>query len=212
MRKPSHVDVEHLTNFGHYIADCLPKYIQQVQLTAGDELELLIAPDGVVPTLTFLKDHHNTQFANLSDITALDVPSRQYRFEVGIMSKRAVGHFVWYTVCITRYLLLQIVYNLLSLRYNSRIRVKTYTDELTPIDSVNSVFKAADWYEREVWDMYGVFFSNHPDLRRILTDYGFEGHPLRKDFPLSGYVEVIFEKLYISWFFLIVFLNWLLPM
>jgi NADH dehydrogenase (ubiquinone) Fe-S protein 3 len=85
----------------------------------------------------------------------------------------------------------QIVYNLLSLRYNSRIRVKTYTDELTPIESIFSVFKAANWYEREVWDMFGVFFTNHPDLRRILTDYGFQGHPLRKDFPLSGYIEVI---------------------
>lgn len=82
------------------------------------------------------------------------------------------------------------MYNLLSLRYNSRIRVKTYTDELTPIESACSVFEAANWYEREIWDMFGVFFTNHPDLRRILTDYGFEGHPLRKDFPLSGYVEV----------------------
>lgn len=170
VRKPSHVDVDHLRNFGSYIAACLPKYIQQVQLTAGDELELLIAPEGIVPTFTFLKDHHNTQFVNLSDITAIDVPSRQYRFEL--------------------------VYNLLSLRYNSRIRVKTYTDELTPIDSIYSIFKAADWYEREVWDMYGVFFSNHPDLRRILTDYGFEGHPLRKDFPLTGYVELRYDDEY----------------
>ncbi|KAH0949374.1 hypothetical protein HN011_001889 [Eciton burchellii] len=167
VRKPSHVNVDHLTSFGRYIANCLPKYIQLVQLTAGDELELLIAPDGIIPTFTFLKDHHNTQFVNLTDITALDVPSRQYRFEL--------------------------IYNLLSLRYNSRIRVKTYTDELTPVDSINSIFKAADWYEREVWDMFGVFFSNHPDLRRILTDYGFEGHPLRKDFPLSGYVEVRYD-------------------
>ncbi|KAG5312020.1 NDUS3 protein, partial [Pseudoatta argentina] len=158
IRKPSHVDVDHLINFGRYINDCLPKYIQQVQLAAGDELELLITPDGIIPTFTFLKDHHNTQFVNLSDITALDL-----------------------------------VYNLLSLRYNSRIRVKTYTDELTPVDSLHRVFQAADWYEREVWDMFGVFFSNHPDLRRILTDYGFEGHPLRKDFPLSGYVEVRYD-------------------
>jgi len=75
--------------------------------------------------------------------------------------------------------------------------VKTYTDELTPVDSINSIFKAADWYEREVWDMFGVFFSNHPDLRRILTDYGFEGHPLRKDFPLSGYVEVIIQSKFV---------------
>lgn len=99
-------------------------------------------------------------------------------------------NFTYKRILIT-HLLLQLVYNLLSLRYNSRIRIKTYTDELTPVDSINSVFKAADWYEREVWDMFGVYFSNHPDLRRILTDYGFEGHPLRKDFPLSGYVEVI---------------------
>lgn len=76
------------------------------------------------------------------------------------------------------------------MRFNSRIRVKTYTDELIPIDSACEIFKAANWYEREIWDLYGVFFTNHPDLRRILTDYGFEGHPQRRDFPLSGYVEV----------------------
>ena len=87
----------------------------------------------------------------------------------------------------------EIVYNLLSLRFNSRVRVKTYTDELTPVESVNDIFKAANWNEREIWDMYGVYFTNHPDLRRILTDYGFEGHPLRKDFPLSGYVECRYD-------------------
>ena len=87
----------------------------------------------------------------------------------------------------------EIVYNLLSLRFNSRVRVKTYTDELTPIESVNDIFKAANWNEREIWDMYGVYFNNHPDLRRILTDHGFEGHPLRKDFPLSGYVECRYD-------------------
>lgn len=124
----------------------------------------MICPEGVVPVLQFLKDHHNAQFASLVDIAGMDVPCRQYRFEV--------------------------IYNLLSLRYNSRIRIKTYTDELTPLDSANEVYKAANWYEREIWDMYGVFFANHPDLRRILTDYGFEGHPQRRDFPLSGYVEV----------------------
>lgn len=127
-------------------------------------MEILIVPEGVVPVLQFLKDHHNAQFSNLTDIAGMDVPCRQYRFEV--------------------------IYNILSLRFNSRIRVKTYTDELTPIDSCNDVYAAANWYEREIWDMYGVFFANHPDLRRILTDYGFEGHPQRRDFPLSGYVEV----------------------
>ena len=164
IRKFDPVVRENLSEFGKYVADCMPKYVQKVQLTAGDELEVLIAPEGVIPVLSFLKNHHNAQFASLVDIAGVDVPTREYRFEI--------------------------VYNLLSLRYNSRIRVKTYTDEMTPIDSACSVFRAADWYEREIWDMFGVFFANHPDLRRILTDYGFEGHPLRKDFPLSGYVEV----------------------
>ncbi|KAG7209077.1 hypothetical protein KM043_015230 [Ampulex compressa] len=117
VRKPSHVDVEQLKNFGRYLSECLPKYIQKIQMTAGDELEVLIVPE-------------------------VDVPSREYRFEL--------------------------VYQLLSLRFNTRIRVKTYTDELTPVDSATAVFKGADWYERE-------------------------GHPLRKDFPLSGYVEVRFD-------------------
>ncbi|XP_022245587.1 NADH dehydrogenase [ubiquinone] iron-sulfur protein 3, mitochondrial-like, partial [Limulus polyphemus] len=153
-----------LSDFGRYVADCLPKYVQKVQMTHGDELEILIAPEGVLPVITFLKDHHNAQFTNISDIAGVDIPTRQCRFEI--------------------------VYNLLSVRYNSRIRVKTYADELTPIDSITEVFKGANWYEREIWDMFGVFFANHPDLRRILTDYGFEGHPFRKDFPLSGYVEV----------------------
>lgn len=156
-----------LVDFGKYIADCMPKYVQKVQITSGNELEVLIPTEGVIPVLQFLKDHHSAQFANLVDIAGMDVPSRQHRFEL--------------------------IYNLLSLRYNARIRVKTYTDELTPVDSACEVFKAANWYEREIWDMYGVFFANHPDLRRILTDYGFEGHPFRKDFPLSGYVEVRYD-------------------
>lgn len=166
VRKFDSVQKSTLTEFGKYVAECLPKYVQKAQLTAGDELEILIVPEGVVPVLQFLKDHHNAQFSNLTDIAGMDVPCRQYRFEV--------------------------IYNMLSLRFNSRIRVKTYTDELTPIDSCNDVYSAANWYEREIWDMYGVFFANHPDLRRILTDYGFEGHPQRRDFPLSGYVEVKF--------------------
>lgn len=155
------------SDFGKYVAECLPKWVQRVQLTSGDELEILISPSGVVPVLQFLKDNHYAQFTNLTDIAGMDVPCRKYRFEI--------------------------IYNLLSVRYNSRVRVKTYTDELTPVDSCNEVFKAANWYEREIWDMYGVFFANHPDLRRILTDYGFEGHPQRRDFPLSGFVEVRYD-------------------
>ncbi|GFQ88659.1 NADH dehydrogenase iron-sulfur protein 3, mitochondrial [Trichonephila clavata] len=156
-----------LSEYGVYLAECLPKYIQKVQICHGDELEILISPDGVIPVLTFLKDHHLAQFESLVDIAGVDVPTREYRFEI--------------------------IYNLLSLRYNARIRVKTYTDELTPIDSACEVYQAANWYEREIWDMFGVYFANHPDLRRILTDYGFEGHPFRKDFPLSGYVEVRYD-------------------
>nr|CAG4638689.1 EOG090X0BXY [Cyclestheria hislopi] len=159
VRKVDQLQKDSLADFG--------KYVQKVQIVTGNELEVLIAPEGVVPVLQFLKDHHQCQFANLVDIGGMDVPSRKYRFEI--------------------------IYNLLSLRYNSRIRVKTYTDELTPVDSSWEVYKAADWYEREIWDMYGVFFANHPDLRRILTDYGFEGHPFRKDFPLTGFVEVRYD-------------------
>jgi len=156
-----------LADFGQYVGQCLPKYVQKVHVTNGDELEIMIHPDGVIPVLTFLKDHTNAQFTNIADLCALDVPSRQCRFEI--------------------------VYNLLSVRFNQRIRVKTYTDELTPVQSSTSVYHGANWYEREIWDMYGVFFANHPDLRRILTDYGFEGHPFRKDFPLVGYVEVRYD-------------------
>ncbi|XP_069077711.1 NADH dehydrogenase [ubiquinone] iron-sulfur protein 3, mitochondrial [Pleurodeles waltl] len=167
VRPKDAVTQKQLSAFGEYIAEILPKYVQQVQVTCFNELEIMIHPDGVIPVLTFLRDHTNAQFKSLADLTAVDIPSRQNRFEV--------------------------VYNLLSLHFNSRIRVKTYADELTSIDSAVPVHKAANWYEREVWDMYGVFFANHPDLRRILTDYGFEGHPFRKDFPLSGYVEVRYD-------------------
>nr|XP_022918017.1 NADH dehydrogenase [ubiquinone] iron-sulfur protein 3, mitochondrial [Onthophagus taurus] len=167
VRKPDELQRTQLKDFGKYCAELLPKFIQKIQITAGNELELLVVPEGILPVLQFLKDHHNAQFSNLTDITAVDVPTRPYRFEI--------------------------VYNILSLRFNSRIRVKTYTDELTPIDSCNNIYSAANWYEREIWDMYGVFFANHPDLRRILTDYGFQGHPFRKDFPLSGYVEVRYD-------------------
>ncbi|XP_029438127.1 NADH dehydrogenase [ubiquinone] iron-sulfur protein 3, mitochondrial [Rhinatrema bivittatum] len=166
--RPQDVAVQkQLSVFGEYVAEILPKYVQQVQVTCFNELEIMIHPDGIVPVLTFLRDHTNAQFKSLADLAAVDIPTRLNRFEI--------------------------VYNLLSLRFNSRIRIKTYTDELTPIESVVSVHQAANWYEREVWDMFGVFFANHPDLRRILTDYGFEGHPFRKDFPLSGYVEVRYD-------------------
>lgn len=152
---------------GSYLIECLPKYVQKCQVTSNNELEVLIHPEGVLPVLSFLKENHLTQFHSFIDLTAIDVISRQYRFEV--------------------------VYNFLSVKFNRRIRVKTYTDELTPIDSICGIFEGANWYERETWDMYGIFFTNHPDLRRLLTDYGFAGHPFRKDFPLSGFVEVRYD-------------------
>lgn len=156
-----------LSNLGKYVSECLPKYIQKAQISSVNELELLIHPDGVIPVLSFLKDNHRTQFHSYIGVTAIDVPARPFRFEV--------------------------VYNLLSLKFNNRIRVKTYTDELTPLESSTQVYQGANWYERELWDMFGIFFANHPDLRRILTDYGFAGHPFRKDFPLSGFVEVRYD-------------------
>lgn len=156
-----------LSEFGKYVGEMLPKYVQKVEVCHGDELDVYIHPDGILPTILFLRDHHNAQFLNVTDITAIDVPSRPYRFEL--------------------------IYILLSLRFNARIKVKTYTDELTPVDSITPILPGANWYEREIWDLFGVYFSHHPDLRRLLTDYGFEGHPFRKDFPLTGYHELRFD-------------------
>uniref|UniRef100_A0A075D3J5 NADH dehydrogenase [ubiquinone] iron-sulfur protein 3 n=1 Tax=Bartramia pomiformis TaxID=52976 RepID=A0A075D3J5_BARPO len=144
----------------------LPKWIHQFQKSKHENI-LYTNPDYLFQLLWFLKYHTNTRFQVLIDICGVDYPSRKQRFEV--------------------------VYNLLSIQYNSRIRVQTNVDEITPICSAVNIFPSAGWWEREVWDMFGVYFSNHPDLRRILTDYGFEGHPLRKDFPLSGYVEVRYD-------------------
>lgn len=158
---------ERLANFGRYVAECLPKFVQQVQFAAGDELEILVHPSGIVPVMSFLKGNHSAQFTNFTFACGVDVPTRDNRFEV--------------------------VYSLLSTRFNARVRVRTYTDEVAPIESISKVFEGAEWYEREIYDMYGVWFNNHPDLRRLLTDYGFEGHPFRKDFPLSGYTEVRYD-------------------
>lgn len=133
-----------------------------------DELTIYIPPQGVIPVFTFLKYHTAAEYTQISDITAVDYPTKDQRFEV--------------------------VYNLLSVRHNSRIRVKTYADEATPVPSVCSLYDGANWYEREVYDLFGVFFVGHPDLRRIMTDYGFDGHPLRKDFPMTGYTEIRYDE------------------
>jgi NADH dehydrogenase (ubiquinone) Fe-S protein 3 len=122
-----------------------------------------VKPENLLFVLKSLKLHTNTQYSLLTAVSGVDYPFRKRRFEV--------------------------VYDLLSVKFNSRIRVKTFVDEVTPLTSAVSVFPATTWWEREVWDLYGVFFFENEEIKRILTDYGFEGHPLRKDFPLSGYVE-----------------------
>ena len=134
---------------------------------AHRELTILVPSKRIVPVLTLLRDDKQCLFEQLVDICGVDYPERAKRFDV--------------------------VYHLLSPRKNQRIRVKCETDEATPVPSVVDLFPAANWYEREAYDMYGILFSGHPDLRRILTDYGFQGFPLRKDFPLTGYVEVRYD-------------------
>ncbi|XP_035448620.1 NADH dehydrogenase [ubiquinone] iron-sulfur protein 3, mitochondrial-like [Spodoptera frugiperda] len=167
LRKHDNPRRQMLYEFGIYVATCLPKYVQKVQLQHTDELEILVAPAGMYQVLSFLALHQHACFGQCSSATAIDVPGRQYRFEVE--------------------------YDLLSFRYSERVRVKTYTDELTPLKSAYGIWKACQWYEREIYDMYGVVFTHHPDLRRLLTDYGFTGHPLRKDFPLVGYIEIRYD-------------------
>ena len=133
-----------------------------------DQLVLLVEPDQLPRALTFLRDDSQCLFKQLMDICGTDYPEEERRFEI--------------------------VYHLLSLKHNQRIRVKVRVVEDAPVPSAIEVYSAAGWYEREVWDMYGVPFSGNPDMRRILTDYGFDGHPLRKDFPLTGYVELRYDE------------------
>ena len=152
--------------FAHSLILSVPQWISHVTVQ-HHEVNVVISPQSLLPFFTFLKHHTQTQYKVLMDITAVDYPSREQRFEV--------------------------VYNLLSIHHNSRLRIKTSVDEITPVESLVNLYPSANWWERETWDMFGIFFANHPDLRRILTDYGFEGHPLRKDFPLSGFVEVRYD-------------------
>jgi NADH-quinone oxidoreductase subunit C len=148
------------------IAPALADVLLDSRIERG-ELTLRVQTSTIARVLAYLRDEPNCQFKMLVDLCAVDYPEREQRFEV--------------------------VYHLLSLKHNQRIRVKVQTDETAPVPSVTEVFGAANWYEREAWDLYGVYFSDHPDLRRLLTDYGFEGHPLRKDFPQTGYVEVRYD-------------------
>ncbi len=155
-----------LRDLGSIIETSLPDAVLDVSVEKG-ELMVRAKRESIVPVLSFLRDSVNCQFKLLMDICGVDYPEDEERFEI--------------------------VYNLLSLTHNLRVRVKVRTDENNAVPTATGVFSTAGWFEREAWDLYGVYFSGHPDLRRILTDYGFEGHPLRKDFPLTGYVELRYD-------------------
>ena len=154
---------ETLNTLGEAIVAALPGSVTGHSVAYG-ELTVTAQAADILKVVTFLRDDPRCQFVSIIDVTAVDWPARAKRFDV--------------------------VYHFLSPRQNKRIRVKVETDEATPVPSIFSEFPGAEWFERETWDLYGVMFTDHPDLRRLLTDYGFEGHPLRKDFPLTGFVEV----------------------
>jgi NADH-quinone oxidoreductase subunit C len=155
-----------LISLGDEIVAALPSAANAAHISVG-ELTLEAEAARIIDVLTFLRDDPRCQFICLIDLCGADYPVREKRFDV--------------------------IYQLLSPKKNLRIRVKIQTDESTPVPSVVSVYPAADWCERETYDLFGVLFDGHPDLRRILTDYGFDGHPLRKDFPMTGFVEVRYD-------------------
>ncbi len=154
---------EALRDLASYLKEKLVGRIGSAEVSLG-ELTIEVEPDDIIEVLTFLRDDVQCRFVSFIDLCGVDYPDRPKRFDV--------------------------VYHLLSPRQNQRVRVKVQTDEDTPVPSATAVYPGADWFEREAYDLYGILFTGHPDLRRILTDYGFEGHPMRKDFPLTGYVEV----------------------
>ncbi|RWM73461.1 NADH-quinone oxidoreductase subunit C [Mesorhizobium sp.] len=155
-----------LSELSTHLGEKLNGRIGEAALAYG-ELTISVEPHDLIEVITFLRDDQKCQFISIIDVCGADYPSRAKRFDV--------------------------VYHLLSPKQNVRIRLKVQADEETMVPSITGVFPGADWFERETYDLYGVLFSGHPDLRRILTDYGFEGHPLRKDFPLTGFVEVRYD-------------------
>ncbi|CDZ27695.1 NADH-quinone oxidoreductase subunit C [Neorhizobium galegae] len=157
---------EALNELSTYIREARPSLVSDAEIAYG-ELTLTATAENLLPLLTFLRDDVQCGFISFIDICGVDYPAREKRFDV--------------------------VYHLLSPRQNQRIRIKVATAEDEPVPSACPVYPGADWFEREAWDMYGILFTGHPDLRRILTDYGFEGHPLRKDFPTTGFVEVRYD-------------------
>ena len=158
---------EKLLALAEHVSAALADAVLGTEIRAG-ELCCRVEREALSRVLQFLRDDPRCGFTVLCDICGVDYPDRPMRFEV--------------------------VYNLLSMRHNQRIRLKVETDEEQPVPSVVGLFSCAGWWEREAWDLFGIYFADNPDLRRILTDYGFEGHPLRKDFPLTGYVEVRYDE------------------
>lgn len=156
-----------LTDLGDHIAASLGDIVLDRKIAYG-ELTVVVEAQAIGAVVEFLRDDAQCLFVSFIDLCGVDYPGRERRFDV--------------------------VYHLLSPRHNRRIRVKLETDEVTPVPSIVDLFPAANWFEREAYDLYGILFSGHPDLRRILTDYGFEGYPLRKDFPLTGFVEVRYDE------------------
>ena len=163
---PSSETISALEDLGEQVLAVLAKDVDAYSVAHG-ELMITVAPASLIRVLTVLRDDVNFQFKQLMDVCSVDHPDRTPRFEV--------------------------IYNLLSLSQNVRIRIKVPVEEGASVPSATDTFSSANWWEREVWDLMGIYFSGHPDLRRIMTDYGFEGHPLRKDFPLTGYVEVRYD-------------------
>ena len=161
------IDDETLSELAEIIDAGMAGAVRSMDYAHG-ELTVLAKREQIVELMRFLRDDSQTMFWNIIDLCGVDYPQRKERFEV--------------------------VYHLLSPRLNARLRVKVSTDEETPVPSITEIYPGANWYEREAWDMYGILFTGHPDLRRLLTDYGFEGHPLRKDFPLTGYVELRYSE------------------
>ncbi|NKB51333.1 MAG: NADH-quinone oxidoreductase subunit C [Rhizobiaceae bacterium] len=160
------MDVSDLMDLKAYVGEKLEGKVDDAEI-AFEELNLTTSADNIVAVMKFLRDDVQTQFHSFVDICGVDYPERRQRFEV--------------------------VYHLLSPRQNMRVRVQVKTDADTPVPSVVEIFPGADWFEREAYDLYGILFTGHLDLRRLLTDYGFEGHPLRKDFPVTGFTEVRYD-------------------
>ncbi|MCR6672512.1 NADH-quinone oxidoreductase subunit C [Devosia ginsengisoli] len=161
------IQVDPLVDLGEHIARALGPAILSQEVAFG-ELTLTAERDAIVAVATFLRDDPRCRFISFVDVCGADYPARDERFDV--------------------------VYHFMSPHLNQRIRVKVSADDVTPVPSITGVFRGAEWFEREAYDLYGVLFSGHGDLRRILTDYGFDGHPLRKDFPTTGFVEVRYDE------------------